>query len=357
MTNTKKIYIQGTSCLSPQKTFDSPHLPDEIFPVVSNRLSLADPVYKEYIPPDMVRRMSRVIKMGVATAKRCLADAGNGIPEAIITGTGLGCIQDTEKFLAAMILNNEEFLTPTSFIQSTHNTVSAQIALLLKCHGYNFTYVNRGFSFESALLDSLIKLETGQLNRLLLGVTDELTDHSFHIQYRLGMWKQKPVTNIKILEDLSRGTIAGEGAAFFFLESEPKPSSYAIVNGVSTLLNPESPKQIQSWIRRFLEEQGLVSGQIGLLLLGLNGYPESDRIYYEIAGAIFPKSPKAYFKHLCGEYHTATGFATWLGATILKQQAIPPIILLDETDHLTEHILIYNHYMGIDHSLILLSKV
>ena len=53
------------------------------------------------------------------------------MPDAIITGTGLGCLEDTEKFLTAMVTNKEEFLTPTSFIQSTHNTVSAQIALLL----------------------------------------------------------------------------------------------------------------------------------------------------------------------------------------------------------------------------------
>lgn len=58
-----------------------------------------------------------------------MKDANVESVDAIITGTGLGCIEDSEKFLKSILDNKEEFLTPTSFIQSTHNTVGAQIAL------------------------------------------------------------------------------------------------------------------------------------------------------------------------------------------------------------------------------------
>jgi 3-oxoacyl-(acyl-carrier-protein) synthase len=157
----KPLYITGLGNISPQKTCDNDHFLDEFKSVETNCLSAIDPVYKDYLPGDMIRRMSHVIKMGVTAGKICLADAGCTMPDAIITGTGLGCLEDTEKFLINMIKNNEEFLTPTSFIQSTHNTVSAQIALILKCHNYNFTYVHRGFSFESALFDSFIRINSG----------------------------------------------------------------------------------------------------------------------------------------------------------------------------------------------------
>ena len=62
--------------------------------------------------------------------------------------------------LLSIITKN--ILTPTSFIQSTHNTVGGQIALELQCKGYNFTYVHGSNSFESALLDAKLQLELNE---------------------------------------------------------------------------------------------------------------------------------------------------------------------------------------------------
>ncbi len=151
-----------------------------------------------------------------------------------------------------MILNKEEFLTPTSFIQSTHNTVSAQIALLLKCHNYNFTFVHRGISFESALLDSLMKINSDQAGNVLLGGADELTSNSFTIMQRLGLWKRKPVNNLRLLEDKTRGSIAGEGAAFFLLSNQWVEKSYAEIKDVETFIYPEKISETELHIRDFL---------------------------------------------------------------------------------------------------------
>ena len=78
------------------------------------------------------------------------------MPDAVIAGTGLGCLEDTEKFLGSIYTLQEHLLNPTPFINSTHNTIAGAIALAIKCHGYNATYTHRGFSFESALLDALM---------------------------------------------------------------------------------------------------------------------------------------------------------------------------------------------------------
>src|SRR5690606_5551866 len=118
-----------------------------------------DPDYKQWIDVKQIRRMSRVVKMGVAAANLSLEAAGLTAPDAIITGTAYGCLDDTGVFLKKMVEQQEEMLTPTAFIQSTHNTVAGQIALLLQCHGYNNTFVNRGFSFENALLDAMMILD------------------------------------------------------------------------------------------------------------------------------------------------------------------------------------------------------
>ncbi len=50
------------------------------------------------------------------------------------------------------------------------------------------TYVHRGLSFESALLDAMMKIEEGSEN-ILVGAIDEMTETSYIIQQRLGLLK------------------------------------------------------------------------------------------------------------------------------------------------------------------------
>src|SRR4051812_39866005 len=162
-----EAYIKGTGIISPQKTFDTTDFLSEIVEHNSNSYKAIEPSYKDFLNPIMARRMARIIKMSIAASAVCFKDASVEMPDAIMTGTALGCLEDTEKFLWSIIVDEEQFLTPTSFIQSTHNTVSAQIALQLKCMNYNFTYVHKGFSFESAVLDALMTLAEGEAKNIL----------------------------------------------------------------------------------------------------------------------------------------------------------------------------------------------
>ncbi len=351
------LYITGLGNISPQKTWDNNHFLDEVEGVETNRLQCQDPNYKEYITGDMVRRMSRIIKMGMAAGKICLADAECTMPDAIITGTGLGCIEDTEKFLTNMIRNNEEFLTPTSFIQSTHNTVSAQIALVLKCHNYNFTYVHRGFSFESALLDCFIRITSGESGTVLLGGMDEMTPNTFTILQRLGHYKMKPVNNLGLLKDNSRGAIAGEGAAFFLLSANPGAKNYAKIEALDTFYKPVSVS-IPAHISAFLERSGKSIDEIDLILLGISGDLVNDKVYSDVRGQMFKEKSQAWFKHLCGEYQTASSFGLWLAAMAIKNRQVPETVRLNGViPGKPGNILIYNHYRNLEHSLMLVSSL
>ena len=84
-----------------------------------------------------------VVKMGVSAAMMSMKKAGLEKVDAIITGTGMGCYEDTDKFLRSMLDNKEQLLTPTAFIQSTHNTVAGQIALIFKCSGIGYARTAR----------------------------------------------------------------------------------------------------------------------------------------------------------------------------------------------------------------------
>src|ERR1700754_5055811 len=111
-----KIYIRSSSCISAQKTFGNDGFLTDIIEYTGTRLKAIEPDYKEYIDPKQIRRMSHIIKMGVATAKDCLNRSGVEMPGAIITGTAFGCMEDTVTFLTRIVEMGEEMLPPTAFI-------------------------------------------------------------------------------------------------------------------------------------------------------------------------------------------------------------------------------------------------
>ncbi|MES1225452.1 MAG: beta-ketoacyl synthase chain length factor, partial [Bacteroidota bacterium] len=178
------MYIRATGNISAQKTFGQVPFLTEPVAYTGARLNCIEPDYKDIIDPKMIRRMSRIIRMGVAAASACLKESGIEVPDAIITGTAYGCLQDTDVFLTKMVEQNEELLTPTAFIQSTHNTIGAQIGLLLKSNKYNNAFVHRGFSFESALLDAITFAKDQGVADVLVGAVDEITNTSHAILSR-----------------------------------------------------------------------------------------------------------------------------------------------------------------------------
>lgn len=354
-----KAFINGIGFLSPYKNLTINNIKQDLLSeVTQDYLTCFEPDYKEYINPMAARRMSRSIKMGIFSAKQCLADAGIEMPDAIVAGTGLGCIEDTEKFLINVIQNNETLLNPTPFIQSTHNTVSSQIAMFLKCHGYNITYSHRNLSFESALMDSLMQLNEGVVNNVLTGGLDEITPYSFRIMQRLGLWRPVNDNLPNAIFNRSRGAIAGEGTAFLLLSNTKMEKSYAKIALPHLITKQTKSDEMLSEISIFLSQHGLAPSDIDLFVAGYCGDKKSDLIYDAIHSNLLPKCGLAFFKHLCGDYFTATAFATALCATILKNQLIPALVSLKPSPkNPIRNILIYNHFFNNLHSLILLQHV
>ena len=351
-----KAYIRATGNISPQKTFGHVPFLNEPVEFFTNRLMCIEPDYKNFIDPKMIRRMSRIIKMGVAAASECLQEANVDNPDAIITGTAYGCLEDTGVFLTKMVEQNEEMLSPTAFIQSTHNTVGAQVALMLRCHNYNNTFVHRGFSFESALLDAMMLLNENEASNILVGSVDEITNISHAIINRMGLYKQHPLSNFELLSSNTKGTIAGEGAAFFLLSSLESENNYAEIVALTTFYKPKNINEIENEISSFLNHYSISMDEIDLLITGKNGNINDDKMYEEINESIFKNKVSINFKHLCGEYPTATGFALWLAANIIKTKSVPSITGNILPENKLKKILIYNHYQNIHHSLFLISS-
>jgi len=351
----KRCYINGIGNVSAQDSSDNSNFFDGFSELESDVVLVHKPNYKEYIKPALIRRMSTGVRMGVVASSVALKEANIEIPEAIITGTGMGCLIDSKNFLKKMIDNNEQFLTPTSFIQSTHNTVGGQIALGLACKSYNVTYSHSATSFESSLIDGLLMLEDN-VHNILTGGVDEISDYTVDLYKLIGHVKIKDTLNNGILNSNSKGAVFAEGAQFFVIDSRKTKNTYAELIDVR-IYNSLDKKDVTNRLIQFLDYNDLEIDDIDVVLLGRNGDVEYDSYYTDLQDSILKNTQQLYYKHLSGEYNTASAFGFWAACQILKNQRVPEILKLNERENSTiRNILLYNQYRGEYHSFTILSK-
>jgi 3-oxoacyl-(acyl-carrier-protein) synthase len=242
-----------------------------------------------------------------------------------------------------MIEFEEKMLSPTAFIQSTHNTVGAQIALLLKCHNYNNTIVHRAFSFENALIESRLLLEEG-MGPVLLGAIDEFTDDRHAILSRFGLYRKR---------GKSSGNIAGEGSAFFLLDQEPGNNPLAVLRDVETINNQLNMGTVDQALRALLKKNELNLDSIDLVLTSHTGNKKLDETDDQLLESMFGDKTSFPYKSLCGDYPTASGFAVWLSTILMKEQRAPA--WMPEIKFPLNNILIYNQNGQKNHGFILIS--
>jgi len=350
-------YITSMGVVSPQKSSDDKNWLEENVTYDSPKIRCIEPDYKELISPIHLRKMPRILKIGLYASMLCMRNSGIINPDAIIVGTGFGCLEDLEKFISQISSGNEKTLFTTSFIHSTHNLVGSQIAMMTKNQNYNMNYVHRSFSFENALTDAIMLLEENEANNVLTGCIDEITDYHFKLYQYLNFWKINGIADKNFYLLNTPGTIAGEGSAFFNLASVKTIDSPEI-KGVYTFYKPENPTEIKNHFYTFLDSIRISVNDIDLVISGNTGDNKFDKVYETFAEDCFSsKKALVFYKHLCGEYHTATGFALSVAVHILKNQKIPSALVLSNiSDKDIRHILIYNHYRNIEHAFILLSK-
>ncbi|MCI1186385.1 beta-ketoacyl synthase chain length factor [Hymenobacter sp. DH14] len=340
------LFIHGIGSVDPAPALG--HAPEPAEARAGNRLHAIEPNYLDFIDARASRRMSRIVKMGIAAAVQAVRGSGGGPVDGVVAGTGWGCLEDTVAFLQKLVVNGEDMLSPTSFIYSTHNTIAAQVAYHLKCRGYNNTFSHRNISFESALIDAQLLAHEQPAQRLLVGGIDELTDTSFTVLSRLKTFKsQQPGGPLDELYDQGTpGTWAGEGATFFLVSGEAGPTARAQLLAVRTV-SFGTPEKAAAVARQLLTANQLT--WVDLLITGENGDQENDAAIQRFATDFGHSGPVHKFKHLCGEYPTASAFALRLGAELLAGTESTP-----RPADIPRTILIYNRFQQQHQSLMLL---
>ncbi|MCQ2279839.1 MAG: beta-ketoacyl synthase chain length factor [Bacteroidales bacterium] len=350
------IYIQSASQISFQQPLCEKWLDEPILPIQSFNQPM-EPDYKQFIAPAESRRMGKLLKRAVATALDTLAKGGCEMPDAIISGTGLGCVENTEKFLNAVIDNEEECLPPTPFMQSTHNTISSQISLKLQCHGYNSTYSHRGTSFDSALLDAVMQLQLGRVNTALVGGYDEMTPAYFKMLGKLGYWRDGDVSIDELKKDGIPGAISGGASVSALLGN--KNTQNALCQLVDTeIFSCNSVEKLQNKLHSFLNRCQSETAEIDAVMCGLSGDKANDDVYRDLLCKEFPTIPTLWYKHLFGESFCASGYGIYCASHLLNAGKVPDLLIYNGKfeKFVVNNILIINHFQNNDFSLTLLTK-
>ena len=201
------------------------------------------------------------------------------------------------KFFNSIIDYNEKLLPPTPFIQSTFNTIGAQIALLTSNNSYNNTYVHRGISFESALVDAMLQIKEENAT-VLVGAMDEMNPTVRDILTRLGWAKDYHI---------------GEGAVFFTLSADKRNINDIEIADIDFFNGTGTPDDVSHRIHLFAKRNNL----------------DNYHLF----------TPSDYKSH-CGEYTTASAFGLWYALQEMKRKNI-------------RHGIVYNHFLK-NHSLTLL---
>ena len=161
---------------------------------------------------------------------------------------------------------------------------------------------------------------------------------------------------VDYLNSTTEGVIWGEGSSFFVLGKDKTENSYAQLKDIQ-IINTLELDETQKFIKDFLEKNNLRNEDIDSVILGFNGDSKSD-VYYKNASELFPNSSLLYYKHLSGEFNTASGFSTFMACQILKNQEIPEVMKINDVKKQSiQNVLLYNHFGRRDHNLVLLEKI
>ena len=142
---------------------------------------------REFMSPMESRRLCKLLKAAMMTSLTALRQAGVECPDAILVGTSYGMLENSEKFLLELCREGEQGLSPTLFMQSTHNTIAGALALRTRCHGYNITYTQLGEqeALDLCLRDADRLMRLGRIRNALIGYHNEVTPALRDMVWRL----------------------------------------------------------------------------------------------------------------------------------------------------------------------------
>jgi hypothetical protein len=186
-----------------------------------------------------------------------------------------------------------------------------------------------------------------------VGNVEEISDYNYNVEALAGQFKTEETTSETLLGSNTPGTVCGEGSSMFLIEKEATGYLAQIID-IEQIAYPEKD-ELNNLIIELLERNHLNLNDIDTLVLGMNGDCRNDYWYLDIQKDLFPTQNMFTYKNLVGDSPSSIAFGTYLATQLIagKAQNVSP---LRSSNKKVETVLVYNHYKGEQHGLILLEK-
>lgn len=306
---------------------------------------------EEYVGSKGLRTLDRTTRLALVAAQLALQDAQMPLPPApgndlgVVLGSTTGSLHSISDFDLVGLREGPRYVNPALFPNAVINSPASQVAIRFQLQGLNST-IATGFT---ASLDAfgyaldMLRLERSQA--LLVGGVEELCLETFVGFDRLGLLA--PADNgqpwFAPFHPRRCGTLLGEGAAFFVLESiesarQRNVPVYAEILGYGTAFHPnalhrhdDAAEGVVQALAQVLDLAGVGPAEVDYISACANGTRGIDAMEVTALKAVFgaraSRIPASAVKSLLGEAFSASGalqVALALGAMVRQQ--IPPTI-------------------------------
>jgi len=130
----------------------------------------------------------------------------------------------------------------------------------------------------------------------------------------------------------------------------------AKVQVVSTL-HTNDKELVKQQLFLFLQRNITEGEQIDLFLSGENGDKQTLPFYNSCEMLLDDNTSIVRYKHMTGDYATASALGLWYACQFIKSQQVPGQMFKKKTAKTNyRNILLYNNFKGLQHSFILVSE-
>ena len=304
---------------------------------------------KEFISMKNLRKMDRLSRMAVSSARMALDDAGLAIDGSnrdrigIILGVAFGSTEVTAGLARSLFEEGPNAVNPFQVPNTVMNAPAGHASIELGFRGVNSTVNHKEVSAETAIAYAASEIRRGAADVMLAGGADVLGELLF-----------ESLTHFRVLSptaggkeearpfDVSRnGTIVGEGAGVLCLEALEHAESrgataYAEIAGWGM---SASPSPLTDWtvngkgvvlaVERALAAGGIRSEDVDCVYAAANGGIRLDALEADALGRLFGNGPGPTMtstKGALGESFSSGGIRAAALALSLQKGILPPTL-------------------------------
>jgi len=304
---------------------------------------------KEFISSKNLRKMDRLSRMAVGSARMALDDAGLTIDASnrdrigMVLGVAFGSTEVTAGLARTLFEEGPNAVNPFHVPNTVLNAPAGHASIELGFRGVNTTVNHKEVSAETAIAYAVSEICKGSADVMLAGGADVLGELLF-----------ESLTHFRVLSptaggaeqarpfDVSRnGYIVGEGAGVLCLEAleHAENRGAAVYAEVAGWGMSASPSPLTDWtgddrgvvlaVKRALTAGGIRTEDVDCVYAAANGGIKLDALEADALGKLFSNDPKPLLtsvKGALGESFSSGGIRAAAMTLSLHNGILPPTV-------------------------------